>query len=138
MQDNKSQNYWVFGLFTLSGILGTRIHDVSETDPFSETSCFLVPRLPHDGKCKKKTKKKKHTHTHSNSECDTPLSETDHAILIGFVIQTLVARRNFTIWDVMPCKLMSLCFTNYALRHEGVWGSGCIDPHSLDLGTSWR
>jgi hypothetical protein len=30
------------------------------------------------------------------------------------------------------------CLTNYALRHEGVWGSGCIDPHFLDLGTSWR
>jgi hypothetical protein len=27
---------------------------------------------------------------------------------------------------------------NSALRHEGVWGSGCIDPHFLDLGTSWR
>jgi hypothetical protein len=27
---------------------------------------------------------------------------------------------------------------NYVLRHEGVWGSGCIDPHFLDLGTSWR
>jgi hypothetical protein len=25
-----------------------------------------------------------------------------------------------------------------ALRHEGVWGSGCIDPAFLDLGTSWR
>jgi hypothetical protein len=24
------------------------------------------------------------------------------------------------------------------LRHEGVWGSGCIDPHFLDLGTGWR
>jgi hypothetical protein len=33
---------------------------------------------------------------------------------------------------------MSLCLTNYALRHEGVWGSGCIDPHFLNLGTSWR
>jgi hypothetical protein len=27
---------------------------------------------------------------------------------------------------------------NYTLRHEGVWGSGCMDPHFLDLGTSWR
>jgi hypothetical protein len=27
---------------------------------------------------------------------------------------------------------------NYALRHEGVWGSGCVDPHFLGLGTSWR
>jgi hypothetical protein len=24
------------------------------------------------------------------------------------------------------------------LRHEDVWGSGCIDPHFLDLDTSWR
>jgi hypothetical protein len=24
------------------------------------------------------------------------------------------------------------------VRHEGVWGSGCIDPHFLDLGTGWR
>jgi hypothetical protein len=33
---------------------------------------------------------------------------------------------------------LSLCFTNEALCHEGVWGSGCIDPHFLDLGTIWR
>jgi hypothetical protein len=31
-----------------------------------------------------------------------------------------------------------LCLTNQALRHEGVWGSGCIDPHFLDIGTTWR
>jgi hypothetical protein len=31
-----------------------------------------------------------------------------------------------------------LCLTNWALRHEGVWGSGCIDSHFLDLGSSWR
>jgi hypothetical protein len=33
---------------------------------------------------------------------------------------------------------LSLCLTNSALRHEDVWGSGCTDPHFLDLGTSWR
>jgi hypothetical protein len=33
---------------------------------------------------------------------------------------------------------LSLCLTNKALRHEGVWRSGCIDPHFLDLGTNWR
>jgi hypothetical protein len=38
---------------------------------------------------------------------------------------------------VKKVKLL-LWLTNYALRHEGVWGSGCIDPHSLDLGTSWK
>jgi hypothetical protein len=33
---------------------------------------------------------------------------------------------------------LSLYLTNKALRHEGLWGSGCIDSHFLDLGTSWR
>jgi hypothetical protein len=32
----------------------------------------------------------------------------------------------------------SLCLTNLALRHESLWGSGCIDPHFLNIGTSWR
>jgi hypothetical protein len=40
------------------------------------------------------------------------------------------------VWTLYKVKL-SLCLTNYALRHEGVWGSGCIRPH-IDLGTSWR
>jgi hypothetical protein len=31
-----------------------------------------------------------------------------------------------------------LCLTNYALCHEGAWGSGCIDPRFIDLGTSRR
>jgi hypothetical protein len=33
---------------------------------------------------------------------------------------------------------LSQCVTNQALCHEGVWGSGCIDPHFLDLRTSCR
>jgi hypothetical protein len=32
---------------------------------------------------------------------------------------------------------LSLCFTNEALRHEGVWGSGCIYPYFHDFCTSW-
>jgi hypothetical protein len=80
-----TQNYWFFGLFPSSSILGTRKHDVSETvievgsvqgaqlsrcltplhlrtetDPDSETSCFLVPRIPDMGKVQKP----------SNSELD--------------------------------------------------------------------
>jgi hypothetical protein len=40
---------------------------------------------------------------------------------------------------VQSCKVnLSLCLTNEPLHPEGVWGSGCIDPHFLDLGTSWR
>jgi hypothetical protein len=34
-------------------------------------------------------------------------------------------------------EVKSLFLTNLALRHEGVWGSGCIDPYFLYLGTSW-
>jgi hypothetical protein len=49
-----TQNYWVFELFPSSGILGNRGHDVSETDPFSETSCPLFSRIPDDGKSPKK------------------------------------------------------------------------------------
>jgi hypothetical protein len=33
---------------------------------------------------------------------------------------------------------LSPCLTDEALRHEDVWESGCIDPHFLDLGSSWR
>jgi hypothetical protein len=40
-------------------------------------------------------------------------------------------------WKMVKVKL-SLCLTNWALHHEGVWWSRCIDPHFLDLGTSWR
>jgi hypothetical protein len=29
---------------------------------------------------------------------------------------------------------LSLCLTNKALRHEDVWGNGCIDPRILDPG----
>jgi hypothetical protein len=51
--------------------------------------------------------------------------------------------RNTNIWSYKPTlgkkKInLSLCLNKQALHHEGVWGSGCIDPHFLDLGTSWR
>jgi hypothetical protein len=48
-----TQNYWVFGLFPSSSILGTREHDVYETDPVSETSCSIVHRILDDGKSPK-------------------------------------------------------------------------------------
>jgi hypothetical protein len=39
--------------------------------------------------------------------------------------------------DMVNVKLF-VCLTNYALRHENVWVSGCIDSRFLDIGTSWR
>jgi hypothetical protein len=64
--DMINQNYWVSDLGPSSGILETRKHNVSETltkrpnrvfpphlrtetDPVSETLCFLVSRVPNDG-----------------------------------------------------------------------------------------
>jgi hypothetical protein len=47
-----------------------------------------------------------------------------------------------TYIHTIPCindaVKLSLRLTNYALRHEGVWGSGGIDQHFLDLSTTWR
>jgi hypothetical protein len=40
------------------------------------------------------------------------------------------------LWRIL--KNLSLFLTNQALRHENVWGSGCIVPCILDLGTNWR
>jgi hypothetical protein len=34
--------------------------------------------------------------------------------------------------------MLSLCLTNYTLRLDGVWGSGCVEPHFLDFDISWR
>jgi hypothetical protein len=48
-----TQDYWFFWTFPSFGILEIRKHDVSETDPVSETSCFLVSRIPNDGKVRK-------------------------------------------------------------------------------------
>jgi hypothetical protein len=61
----RTQVYWFFFLtFPSSGILETRKHDWvgvfspfhlrTETDPVSETTCFLVSRIPDDGKVPKK------------------------------------------------------------------------------------
>jgi hypothetical protein len=33
---------------------------------------------------------------------------------------------------------LSWWLTNSALHHEDIKGSGCTDPHFLDLGISWR
>jgi hypothetical protein len=35
-------------------------------------------------------------------------------------------------WNIKVKRQSCPC----ALRHEDVWGSGCIDPRFLDLGTS--
>jgi hypothetical protein len=35
-------------------------------------------------------------------------------------------------------KNVALCLTNQALHQKDIWGSGCINPHILEFGVSWR
>jgi hypothetical protein len=44
---------------------------------------------------------------------------------------------NGSLYSYKSKVKLSLCLTNQALCHEGVWGNGCIDPHFLEFGTSW-
>jgi hypothetical protein len=46
---------------------------------------------------------------------------------------------SYGISDCISGKGKVVPVLNYlSTRHEGVLGSGCIDPQFLDLGTSWR
>jgi hypothetical protein len=49
----------------------------------------------------------------------------------------LQARLSKQVTEVYKCSKSKVQLAP-VLRHEGVWGSGCIDPCFLDLGTSWR
>jgi hypothetical protein len=58
------------------------------------------------------------------------------------IIPTLTARaqeHNFSSLrpTAMRRRVAGLC-SSVTLRYEGVWASGCINPHFLDLGSSWR
>ena len=35
----------------------------------------------------------------------------------------------------VKCEVVPV-ITNYTQDYEGVWGTGCIDPHVIDLGIS--
>jgi hypothetical protein len=66
--------------------------------------------------------------------------EEDNGVCGGWGDQWVEGGGNFSsvfVWGKVKVKLF-LCLTNWALRHEGVWGSGYIDPHFLDHGTCWR
>jgi hypothetical protein len=58
--------------------------------------------------------------------------EMTHTSIMNAVVKTM----NFTLESFLKVKLF-LCLTYQALSHEDVWGSGCIDSHFIDLGTSW-
>jgi hypothetical protein len=59
--------------------------------------------------------------------------------ILPFVRKALSNHVSVSSWHMRIAKVkLSLCLTKEALRHKGVWGSGCIDPYFLDLSTSWR
>jgi hypothetical protein len=74
---------------------------------------------------------------------DTAVKKNSILVLVLWVMTQHILVLNFRRFGEtylryrVPPKL-SLCLTNSVLHHEGVWGSGGIDPHFLDLGTSWR
>jgi hypothetical protein len=69
----------------------------------------------------------------------TEIESTDFITAFAFLKAFLVIRnKNKPIIIIIIKVKLSLCLINQALHHEGVWGSGCIDPRFLDLGTSWR
>jgi hypothetical protein len=46
-------------------------------------------------------------------------------------VPTHIPTRSHCNYIVKVKVKLSLCLTNEALCHEGVWGSGCIHPHFL-------
>jgi hypothetical protein len=57
--------------------------------------------------------------------------------IIFHPVKTSVHLYRITSYKYSVKVTLSLCLTNSALRHEGVWESGCIGPRFL-LGNSWR
>jgi hypothetical protein len=64
--------------------------------------------------------------------------------------RSLLSSHNFYLFLFLPTPSLSLmssskdkvnltlCLAKYEIHHEGVWGSGRIDPYFLDISISWR
>jgi hypothetical protein len=70
---------------------------------------------------------------HHHSSCLMALYKSSYWQRRQISNKRQLKRANEAVWKVK----LSMCLINWALRHEGVRGSECIDPHFLDLGTSW-
>jgi hypothetical protein len=72
------------------------------------------------------------------------VSNSHFIVARGLVaVGTYLFRGRYLIRGVHPtisiCKVkVSLFLNNWVVRHEDLWESECIDPHILDVGTSWR
>jgi hypothetical protein len=64
--------------------------------------------------------------------------KTKRLYTILITLYVVFLRQDFAQTYLKSKGKLFLCLTNEALCHEGVWGSGYIDPHCLDISTSWR
>jgi hypothetical protein len=72
------------------------------------------------------------------NKCNTP-SAVPPSVCFLLYIEVSLAACIIISYDVLKIKVnLFLCLTKLALRHVDLWGSGCINPHFLDLGISWR
>jgi hypothetical protein len=71
------------------------------------------------------------------------LSKSLPSLLISTAASTFSKTVNLFEMDENPLDMeakvkLFLCLTKQALQHGDVWGSGCMDPHFVVHGNSWR
>jgi hypothetical protein len=67
---------------------------------------------------------------------DTPfVLRCDTNPAVGKTVAEYTDKLTFSVREKVN---FSLYLINWALSHEGAWGSGCRNPHFLDLCASWR
>jgi hypothetical protein len=86
--------------------------------------------------------------TGSDWLCNGGLSHVNAVKISGFQMPSISGTVNCRFFSKSPASCsqvvwkikvkLSLCLTNWALRHEDLRGTGCIDPRFLDVGTSCR
>jgi hypothetical protein len=82
--------------------------------------------------------------TGCNLCCKTEILEENichiswHSVTNSDHLSTFTSVLNAALLTISKKIKLSLCLTNWALSHECLWGSVCIDPHFLDLDTRWR
>jgi hypothetical protein len=84
------------------------------------------------------------TTRHYNSDDRTHYCQYGEKNEYEVISKSMMSIKSMSLWEKQSksyksqVKVKSLCLTNYALRHEGVRGCACIDPHFLDLGIGWK
>jgi hypothetical protein len=49
-------------------------------------------------------------------------------------VLNITAWKNYQVSTIIKGEVVPVL--NKVVNHEDIWGSGCIDPHIFDLGTS--